>query len=141
MSPVSFCIACSLLVPALLLAAAGCGSAAVGPFGWPPADRLEDDRLEAQHRERFQEHGDPESLRWLLTHRLAAGMSLTDVSHVLGEEGERLYDAGRLKRGDSLYRENDDFYKWGPASDGRSVYLAFRDGRLLHYDPQEFAGE
>jgi hypothetical protein len=68
-------------------------------------------------------------------------MSLAEVGHELGQEGERIYDAGHLKRADSRYLESDDFYKWGPASDGRSVYLAFRDDRLLHYDADEFAAE
>lgn len=127
---------------ALPLLAAGCESPAIDAFDmWLVGDRLEDERLAAEHRERFQQNGDPAALRWLLAYRVAAGMSLTEVNQTLGQEGERVYDAGRLKRGDGRYHETDEFYKWGPGSDGRSVYLAFRDDRLLHFDPSEFADE
>lgn len=131
-----------VLAVALVAASTGCGSSGVdGIDMWLAGDRLEDDRLAARHRERFAEHGDPDALAWLLTHRIATGMTVSEVGHVLGQEGERLYDSGRFKRSDSRYHESDDFYKWGPASDGRSVYLAFRDDRLLHYDPAEFSDE
>ena len=132
----------SLLLVTLTAALAGCGSSGVDGLDlWLAGDRLEDERLAAKHREQFAADGDPESLQWLLSNRIATGMTETDVAHELGQEGERLYGTGHLKRGDSRYRESDVFYKWGPARDGRSVYLAFRDDRLLHFDASEFAAE
>jgi hypothetical protein len=129
-----------LVTTSLLVAAAGCGSPGIDGFDrWLAGDRLEDERQAAERRERFLQSGDFESLHWLLAHRVRAGMSLSEVNHVLGREGEHIYDAGALKRGDGRYRETDEFYKWGPSSDGRSVYLGFRDDRLLHFDPAEFA--
>ena len=131
-----------LLVTGLTAALPGCGSSGVDGLDlWLAGDRLEDDRLAAEHREQFAAQGDPESLQWLLSNRIATGMTETEVAHELGQEGERLYGSGHLKRGDSRYLESDVFYKWGPASDGRSVYLAFRDDRLLHFDADEFAAE
>ena len=126
------------LVLALWLTAAGggCESPGIDPLDeWMAGGRLEDERVAADHRQRFQDDGDPESLRWLLKHRLTTGMSLAEVSQELGQQGERLHESGHLKRGDGRYLESDVFYKWGPASDGQSVYLAFRDERLLHFDP------
>ena len=131
-----------LLITGLTAAFAGCGSSGVDGLDlWLAGDRLEDERLAAKHRERFAAHGDPESLQWLLSNRITTAMTETEVAHELGQEGERLYGTGHLKRGDSRYHESDVFYKWGPASDGRSVYLAFRDDRLLHFDASEFAAE
>lgn len=131
-----------LLVIGLLAMLGGCGSSGVDGLDlWLAGDRLEDERLAVEHRERFAAEGDPESLQWLLSNRITTGMTDTEVAHELGQEGERLYGTGHLKRGDSRYRESDVFYKWGPTSDGRSIYLAFRDDRLLHFDVEEFATE
>ena len=116
----------------------GCESPGIDPIDvWMAGGRLEDERLAADHRGRFQQAGDPESLHWLLKHRLTTGMPLVEVNQELGQEGERLYETGHLKRGEGRYRESDVFYKWGPAANGRSVYLAFRDERLLHFDASE----
>ena len=64
-------------------------------------------------------------------------MSVKDISNVLGEDGVRVHDDTWLKRG-TAYREDDTVYRWGPDKNGRDIYLVFREGRLINFDPKEF---
>lgn len=94
-------------------------------------------RQAERHRKRFQTEKDPAALRWLLEHRIHAGMSLAEVGRALGEEGERVFDDNWLKSDGGNYRADDVAYRWGPDSQGKSVYLVFRDGRLMYFDADE----
>jgi len=88
-------------------------------------------RLTDQHRMRFQSQGDPDSFRWLLENRISAGMSVPTVNATLGQEGERIVNDRWIKDSGGRYRESDRVFRWGPDSNGRSVYLVFRDQRLM----------
>lgn len=81
---------------------------------------------------------DPVAFRWLLATQLENGMSVTAVSEVLGEQGELYSDDRELKTNGGQYHQTDVAYRWGPDRRGRSVILFFRDGKLIHFDPNEF---
>lgn len=128
------------LMLALLWPAAGCGS--LNGTGMASLDSVtrekKEVRSEESQRRRFREERDPEAMRWLLGHRVAAGMEVADVNQVFGEEGVREFGDRWLKASNGLYHEGDVIYKWGPDSEGHTVYLAFRDGRLVNFDPEEY---
>ncbi|MEO1996689.1 MAG: hypothetical protein ABGZ17_15585 [Planctomycetaceae bacterium] len=88
-------------------------------------------KLSDQHRLRFQSDGDPAAFEWLLENRIAAGMSVQSVSTMLGQEGERVINDRWIKDRGGWYRESDTVVRWGPDSNARSVYLVFRDQRLM----------
>ena len=44
----------------------------------------------------------------------------------------------RYTRNGGHYRENDVLYKWGPDNEGRTILLAFRDDKLVNFDPDFF---
>jgi hypothetical protein len=77
-------------------------------------------------------------MRWLLAHRVKGGMSYAAVCHVLGEDGERETKDRWLKTGGVNIRIDDEVYAFGPDSEGRNLYLFFRDDRLINFDPDEF---
>ncbi|QDV15849.1 hypothetical protein Pan153_04680 [Gimesia panareensis] len=91
-----------------------------------------------QHRTRFLTERDPESLNWLLKHRLQSGMTRANVEKELGEEGEYQEASKWLKATGGSFRTTDDAYKWGPDKGGRSVYLMFRDDVLVNFHPEDF---
>lgn len=93
----------------------------------------------AEEREKYQVHHDGQSLNWLLAHRVHTGQSVAEVSGILGEEGERYWNDTALKNG-GAYLQTDEGYRWGPDSNGRSVILFFRDGKLVNFNPDEFRG-
>lgn len=90
------------------------------------------------HRSRFLETRQSEDLQWLLKNSIRAGMSRGEVATVLGERGERVRRDSRYTRNGGHYRENDVLYKWGPDNEGRSILLAFREGKLVNFDPDFF---
>jgi len=122
------------------LTAAGCG--ALNGTGIASLDSVtrekKEIRGEESHRRRFREDSDPEAMRWLLGHRVAQGMSLADVNQVFGVQGVREVSDRWLKASNGLYHEGDVVYKWGPDNNGRTVYLAFREGHLVNFDPAEY---
>jgi hypothetical protein len=93
---------------------------------------------EESHRHAYQQDRSPASMQWLLAHRVHSGMSVADVSRILGEEGVREYDDLPIKTNGGHYRTGDQVYHWGPNSVGRTVYLVFRDGSLVNFNPDEF---
>lgn len=95
--------------------------------------------LVADYQRRFQVDSDPAALNWLLSRRVRTGMSVAQINDILGESGERVTDDQELKAFAGQYLRTDVGYKWGPDANGRSVVLFFRDGRLVHFDPHEFA--
>jgi hypothetical protein len=103
---------------------------------WPNRQGATDAET-GSHRSRFQIDRDPESLNWLLAREVHNGMSVA-VNEVLGESGEEVEHAGEMKRGGGQYQQTDVGYKWGPDTNGRSVVLFFREGKLVNFDPEEF---
>jgi len=96
-------------------------------------------REEEKHRDRYQVDRDSEAMRWLLANRITTGMTVSEVGHMLGEDGEREHNDNRFKTGGGYLRLNDRVYRWGPDNEGNSVYLGFRDDRLVNFNPEEFA--
>jgi hypothetical protein len=90
-------------------------------------------------RSRFLKSREPADLQWLLSNAVRSGMSRGEVSQALGESGQLVRDDSRFKRNGGHYRENDTIWKWGPDSRGQSIFLAFRGGKLVNFDPDEFA--
>ena len=103
-----------------------------------PQGKVDSDSSIATYRQRYLTDRDPEALGWLLGNAIQQGMTVGDVSDVLGQEGEREFDDRRLKTGGHHYRATDVAYRWGPDSNGRAVYLFFRDDKLLNFDPEQF---
>ncbi len=95
-------------------------------------------RTEEEHRREYIEHHSRKSMRWLLAHRVSPGMSYQKVCHVLGEDGKREERDQWLKTGGVNRRIDDEVYSFGPDSDGRMLYLFFREDRLINFDPTEF---
>lgn len=94
-----------------------------------------------RHRQAFQETRSPEHLNWLLANCVETGMSPADVSRILGEDGTRLHGDGWVKNKSSQYLVDDETWKWDADRDGRSLLLVFREGRLVNFDPSEFAAK
>lgn len=92
---------------------------------------------EAKHREEFQLNKSEKSLDWLLANRIHSGMREEQVSIILGEQGVPEVQSQGYKTG-SNYLHSDNAYRWGPDEKGRSVVLFFRDGQLVHFNPDDF---
>jgi len=118
----------------------GCGSTNTArmmrSFLLPP-DEISEDEIE-HHRERFQTDRDPEALDWLLANAIDAGMSVNQVEQILAENGQRVFADRKFKTNGGYYRSGDHVYKWNPDNRGRSIYLIFRDDKLVNYNPDEF---
>ncbi len=93
---------------------------------------------EEAFRREYQETHSAAAMQWLLANCVHSGMTLEEVNRVLGEEGVREYDDLPIKTNGGFYRADDVVYRWGPDNQGHSVYLVFRDGRLVNFDPDEF---
>ena len=103
-------------------------------------DRQEDHAvLEEKHRKLYQTERSRDSLRWLLAHRVRQGMTHADIARVLGEDGVYEENARWLKSNSTIYREDDELFRFGPDDRGQSIYLPFREGKLVHFDPKQFA--
>ena len=96
---------------------------------------------EEQHRQKYQESRDSAELGWLLRNRIQSGMSPAEVSKVFGDDGERVRDDEWVKNEGGYYQVGDEVWKWGPARDGKSVFLVFRERQLVNFDPHEFDAE
>jgi len=96
-------------------------------------------RTEEDHRREYVKTHSRKSMRWLLSHSVKQGMTYEQVCHVLGEDGERESKDRWLKTGGAAnVRVDDEVYSFGPDSDGRMLYLFFRDDRLINFDSTEF---
>jgi hypothetical protein len=117
---------------------AGCGG--LPKFTLPglgsPRDAATEQAL-SEYRYQFQVDRSPEAFNWLLTHCIENGQSVAEVGQVLGETGEREFSDRAMKSHSGHYLETDTGYRWGPDANGRSVVLFFRDGKLVHFDPDE----
>lgn len=95
-------------------------------------------REEDTQRLRFREERDPAAMRWLLANRVRTSMTVEDVEQVFGEPGIREVGDRWIKKSNGLYHEGDVIYKWGPDSEGHTIYLAFRDGHLVNFEAEEY---
>jgi hypothetical protein len=93
---------------------------------------------EEQHRKKYLEDKDPEAIRWLLANRIQSGQTLEEVGRIFGEKGIREHNDNWLTTDGIGYRTDDKAYKWGPDREGKSIYLVFREGILVNFDPHEF---
>lgn len=93
---------------------------------------------EEEHRRNYQSNRDPADLRWLLANRISSGMSVFEVSRVVGEEGRRIYDDNWIKNGGGYYQTGDEAWKWEQDRNGQSLILVFREGRLVNFDPSNY---
>ena len=91
-----------------------------------------------QHRQEYVATHDHESMRWLLSHCVEMGMSYRKVCHIMGEDGTLETGDRQLLSGGGNYRVGDEMYAFGPDSKGKTVYLAFREDRLVNYERSEF---
>lgn len=94
---------------------------------------------EERHRRKYMGNHDRQALYWLLRHRIQSGMSYGDVCRILGEEGTRESKDNWIKSNGGNYQVGDDAYAFGPDSDGQTLYLLFRDDKLVNFDPTEFS--
>lgn len=95
-------------------------------------------RTEEQNRQEYADTHSRESLNWLLSHCIKPGNSYKQVCQTLGEEGTREPNDRLRKAQGNTYRIDDEVYAFGPDSKGRTLYLAFREDRLVNFDPEEF---
>jgi hypothetical protein len=93
---------------------------------------------EEQHRQEYADTHSRESLNWLLSHCVKPGHSYKQVCDILGEEGTHEPNDRLRKAHGETYRIDDEVYAFGPDSNGRTLYLAFREDRLVNFDPEEF---
>lgn len=92
---------------------------------------------ESKQREAFIQSNDHDGFFWLLSNRIHAGMQRTEVEQVLGQSGEPESDLRYFKKENR--QTTDSAFRWGPDNKGNSVVLFFRDGRLLDFNPDDFA--
>lgn len=94
---------------------------------------------EERYRRMYLGNHDRQALYWLLRHRIHSGMPYGDVCRILGEEGVRESRDNWIKTNGGNYQLGDDAYAFGPDSDGQTLYLVFRDDKLVNFDPTEFS--
>jgi hypothetical protein len=95
-----------------------------------------DAELEERHRSAYVQHRTRSDLYWLLGHRIETGMTVAEVAVVLGERGEKEPRGQWVRQGD--FRIDDEIYRYGPDSEGQSVYLVYREGRLVNHNREDF---
>lgn len=92
---------------------------------------------EVEQRELYQKEKDPAAIQWLLVNRIRTGMPVSDVDHILGEDGQREYETAAILKNDGNYRQTDEVYRWGPDRMGRTYMLVFREDRLVNFDAHQ----
>lgn len=91
-------------------------------------------REEAARRTAYQETRSPKALSWLLKNRVRTGMTIREVSEVLGEDGVEEPGADWI-RNSGPFNQGDDVYRWGPDAKGHTIYLVFRQKKLVNFNP------
>lgn len=129
-------VLCGMLTSSCGLA--GCGTAGLNGFLADLGHQKITNAEFEEHRKQFSQEKDPQALSWLMAHALNNGMTVQEVEHALGDAGERIYDDVELKSHYEEFLHTDVAYKWGPDTDGNSVVLFFREGRLVQYSPEKF---
>ena len=100
-------------------------------------------RSAAKQRDRFQESQSSEAIRWLLSKRISNGMTLSEVDHVIGQDGQRRWNDAQFKSRNAGVIATDESWEWGPDEKGMSYILFFRNDRLVNFEPSLYdnAGE
>jgi hypothetical protein len=118
----------------LFATAAGCGSP-----DWVKSmnesfklNRANDRESAEKHRREYEATQSRKSMRWLLAHCVDTGMTLDQVSNVMGVDGTREMNDRQYKSGGG-YLIDDEMYSWKDA-EGGAVILGFREGRLVNFD-------
>lgn len=132
------------LVPAVLMLSvvyvSGCGT--LGALNFPDLNDLlgsnSQVRDEEAHRQNYQRDRDPAERNWLLANRIQNGMAVSEVSRVLGEDGQRVHNDGWIKKGAGHYQSGDKAWKWAADRNSQSLILVFREGLLVNFDPSEY---
>ncbi|WP_166827025.1 hypothetical protein [Thalassoroseus pseudoceratinae] len=114
----------------------GCGNPPIFDFGKANAEAAAAEL--DKHRTQFRSEGDSDSLRWLFANQLATGMSLDQVSEILGKPGEQVHGDTYIKAKVSGVRRTDETYRWGPDNKGQVYYLFFRDEKLTAFNPDDY---
>ncbi|MHC4877807.1 MAG: hypothetical protein ACYTGL_15205 [Planctomycetota bacterium] len=96
-------------------------------------------REEEARREQFQTTRSTADMHWLLRNHVENGMTPSEINRVLGEDGTRVFEDGWIKNHGGHYHAGDNTWKWGPDRAGNSIYLVFRDNKLVNFNPDEFA--
>lgn len=91
------------------------------------------------HREQWQTRRDGLAMKWLLAHQLGNGMTVDEVNQHVGDIGVREDGTQEFKQKVEGFRVDDVLYRYGPDRDGEVYYLAFREGKLVNFDPKLFA--
>lgn len=91
-------------------------------------------REEAERRIAYQETRSPAAISWLLKNRVRTGMTIREVNEVLGEDGVEEPGADWI-RTSGPFNQGDDVYRWGPDAKGRTIYLVFRNKKLVNFNP------
>ena len=89
------------------------------------------------YREKYVTSLDGEALRWLLSHKVHAGMSYDEVRRVLGDPGEREERKNWLITKESTLQIGDEAYGFRD-NKGKKYMLYFRDNLLVNFDPDEY---
>jgi hypothetical protein len=123
----------------LLLGLAGCESpdwarSMRDQLGAPPETRKE---LIEQYRQDYAATHNRRAMRWLLGHCVESGMTYPEVCKVFGEDGDLETHDRQFKSNGGNYQVGDEMYAWKD-DQGRVVYLAFRDSRLVNFEQSEF---
>lgn len=122
----------SRMIPVLFLFA-GCAPLSE----WKDWDPSLEKQIE-KHREGYQTERKQEDIRWLLSNAVEQGMTLDQVNHILGEDGAHEHNDRRFRGNNENFRIDDEFFRFGPDAQGRNYYLAFREKRLVNFNPREF---
>jgi hypothetical protein len=93
---------------------------------------------EERHRGAYQTTRDPRALRWLLSRRIENGMTREEVDRVIGEAGETEMAGAGFKRENKGIFADDMLVRYGPDADGSTIYLVFRENRLVQFEPREY---
>jgi hypothetical protein len=107
----------------------------------PLLNRKPTAQQEEQHRMAFQESRDSKDLHWLLANRVESGMTVKQVGGVIGENGLRVHKDSWIKNRGGNYQSTDEVWKWRATRNGQAIYLVFRNGNLVNFDPAQFREE
>ena len=130
--------------PAVLLLSLFCvfGCGTLDGFRFPDLNDLlgpnSQVRDEERHRQNYQRDRDPAERNWLLANRIKNGMAVSEVSRAIGEDGQRVYNDGWIKKGGGHYQSGDKAWKWAADRNSQSLILVFREGFLVNFDPSEY---
>jgi hypothetical protein len=93
--------------------------------------------VEEKHRQEYEATHSRKSMRWLLSHCVEPGMSLDQVTNIMGVEGTRELHDRAFKSHGGGYFVDDEMYSWKD-DEGHAIYLGFREDRLVNFEQADF---